>query len=65
MHSRVLLMRGSLVAPSVAVFHYHRGVGLKQQGKEQESKQALILAQQALSGEDRLKDLIAQELTSF
>ena len=60
-----LFAKVTAIAPSVAVFHYHRGVGLKQQGKEQESKQALILAQQALSDEDRLKDLIAQELTSF
>lgn len=60
-----LFAKVTAIAPSVAVFHYHRGVGLKQQGKEQESKESLMLAQQALSGDDRLKDLIAQELTRF
>lgn len=53
------------IAPSVAIFHYHRGIGLRQQGLNEKARQALTLAQQTVSNDNNLKDLIAQELASF
>ncbi len=53
------------IAPSVAIFHYHRGIGLKQQGLNDEARKALTLALQKVSAQDALKALISQELASL
>lgn len=60
-----LFAKATTLAPSVAIFHYHRGIGLKQQGMSVQAKQAFVLAQSKASAKDPLQVLISKELASF
>ena len=60
-----LLEKVTKVAPSVAVFHYHRGVGLSLLGRRDEAEKALLLARDLASSDAWLQTQISIELSNF
>lgn len=53
------------MAPDVAIFHYHRGVGLKLMGKFDEAKTVLTEARDKVGTNASLKAQIERELASL
>lgn len=60
-----LFAKVTTIAPNIAIFHYHRGVGLKKLGKMEEAKKALQLAQQTSSSNESLRLSIQAELVGL
>ena len=53
------------MAPSVAVFHYHRGIGYARLGKHEEAKTSLLAAREKVSENDSLQSSIAEALADL
>ena len=60
-----LLQKVTKMAPSVAVFHYHRGIGYARLGKHEEAKTALLAAREQASPNDSLQSSIAEALADL
>lgn len=60
-----LFDRVTTMAPDVAIFHYHRGVGLKLMGKFDEAKTVLTEARDKVGTNASLKAQIERELASL
>ena len=50
------------MAPAIAVFHYHRGVGLSRMGRQSDAKKALMLAREKASADESLQTQISEAL---
>jgi len=57
-----LLKKVTKMAPSVAVFHYHRGIGHARLGKVEEAKIALLAAREQAGSDDGLQSSITNAL---
>ena len=57
-----LLARATKMAPAIAVFHYHRGVGLSRMGRQSDAKKALMLAREKASADESLQTQISEAL---
>ena len=57
-----LLKKVTKMAPSVAVFHYHRGIGHARSGKLDEAKIALLAAREQAGSDDSLQSSITNAL---
>jgi tetratricopeptide (TPR) repeat protein len=57
-----LLKKVTKMAPSVAVFHYHRGIGHARSGKLEEAKIALLAAREQAGQDDSLQSSITNAL---
>ena len=53
------------MAPSVAIFHYHRGIGYARLGKHEEAKTSLLAAREKVSENDGLQSSIAEALADL
>jgi len=60
-----LLAKVTEVAPAVAVFHYHRGVGLSRLGREDEAKESLLRARDLASSDASLQAQISVALSNL
>lgn len=60
-----LLAKVIEVAPTVAVFHYHRGVGLSRLGREDEAKASLQQARDLASSDAALQMQISEALSEL
>jgi tetratricopeptide (TPR) repeat protein len=60
-----LFSRATAMAPNIAIFHYHRGVGLKALGKSDEAKAVLTEARAKVGADSSLKAQIERELASL
>jgi tetratricopeptide (TPR) repeat protein len=60
-----LLQKVTEMAPSVAVFHYHRGIGYTRLGKREEAKTSLLAAREQASANDSLQSSIAEALADL
>ncbi len=57
-----LLQKATEMAPSVAVFHYHRGIACARQGKNKQAKISLLAAREQAAPDDSLQVSIAEAL---
>jgi len=53
------------MAPSVAIFYYHQGVGLSRLGRQDEAKKALLRARDMAPQDDSLQQAISSALTEL
>ena len=53
------------MAPSVAIFHYHRGIGFSRLGKFKEAKKALLSAREQAAPDDSLHQSITDALENL
>ena len=60
-----LMKKVTEMAPSVAIFHYHRGIGFAQSGKSKEAKKALLAAREQAAPNDRLHKSITDALENL
>ena len=60
-----LLAKVTEVAPSIAIFHYHRGVGLSRLGRQDEAKESLLRARDLGSSDAWLQTQISVALSEF
>ena len=60
-----LMKKVTEMAPSVAIFHYHRGIGFAQSGKSKEAKKALLAAREQAAPGDRLHKSITDALENL
>lgn len=60
-----LLQRVTEMAPSVAVFHYHRGIGYARLGKDKEAKISLLTAREQAGLNEGLQGSIANALSDL
>jgi tetratricopeptide (TPR) repeat protein len=60
-----LLNKATDAAPSIAVFHYHRGIGYARMGKVEEAKKSLLLAREQAAPQDSLRASIADALADL
>jgi Flp pilus assembly protein TadD len=60
-----LLAKVTEVAPAVAVFHYHRGVGLSRLGRQDEAKKSLLRARDLASSDASLQAQISVALSDL
>lgn len=60
-----LLEKVTKVAPSVAIFHYHRGVGLNLLGRKDDAKKSLLRARDLASSDTWLQTQISVTLSDF
>jgi len=60
-----LLQKVTEMAPAVAVFHYHRGIGYARLGKTEEAKTSLLAAREKAAPNDDLQDSITEALGDF
>jgi len=60
-----LLQKVTKMAPSVAIFYYHQGVGLSRLGRQDEAKKALLRARDMAPQDDSLQQAISSALTEL
>ena len=53
------------VAPAIAVFHYHHGVGLSRLGRQDEAKKSLLRARDLASSDASLQAQISLALSEL
>jgi tetratricopeptide (TPR) repeat protein len=57
-----LLQKATKMAPKVAIFHYHRGIGYARSGKPKEAKISLLAAREKAGPNDSLQSSITDAL---
>ena len=60
-----LMKKVTEMAPSVAIFHYHRGIGFSRLGKFKEAKKALLSAREQAAPDDSLHQSITDALENL